>query len=338
MLMVCVLLASGTDAPALVFAEKYDAAFIEAAERNVPVLVLDFDGWATSPGNPEIHEFYEDKAFLAALERAVVLLAAQDSHEERKQLVDGKERVVCARFGSVPCDVHRDMLPHVFSDYGRDGELISPLFVVAAPDRKPLARFEHEQTPSTIVAALKKASQQLGAGLGRGDYVRLRDGLAEARRLVDLNEIRAAVAIVEELGKIPGSFTPQARLEAEVRRIDDLGRQRVQRAEELYAGGRRLEALLEMDDVRASFGKLASASSAAARVAAWEKEVDSKPFLRDLKAHRAARQLYDQGIDYDRAGDSRRALQTLEKLIRTYPESRFADRARGLVEALRNGD
>src|SRR5262245_48438189 len=144
MLLACLLL--GLDAARLTFADRYDDAFVEARERNVPVLVLDFDGWSTAQGH-KIESFYDDKDFLAAVDGAVLVIASQEEHGEKKQTVDGVERTVCSLFGGVPCVTHRDMLPKVFKDFGKEGELRSPLFVLAGPDHKELARIEHEQNP-----------------------------------------------------------------------------------------------------------------------------------------------------------------------------------------------
>jgi len=335
MVLACVMLAMQVEAARLLFADRYDQAFLEAKARNVPVLVLDFDGWSSDRGD-RIEFFYEDKEFLAATEGAVLVLASQDDHGEKAQRVDGAERMVCPVYGGISCRSHRDVLPKVFADFGREGQLVSPLFGVADPDHKELGRLEHEQRPAAVAQLLKEASRKLGPGLARGDYLRLQSGLQEIRRLADLHEFSLAVAISEELQKIPGAFTPQQELAAARLKLDQAGRSASQRAEELWNAGRHGDALLELDDVKASFGRFAVAGDAGSRLAAWEKLAEAKPFLGQLKAHRAARQLYLQGLEADRKGDPKRAVQALEKLIRSYPESRFAARARPLLAALKD--
>ena len=47
--------------------------FAEAAARNVPVLLVDFDGWTTDTAQTQFTAFFEDKTFLAAAEGAVVV-------------------------------------------------------------------------------------------------------------------------------------------------------------------------------------------------------------------------------------------------------------------------
>ena len=240
---------------------------------------------------------------------------------------DGVEEAVCKLYGGTSCRNHRDMLPFVFNDFGRDGQLASPLFGVPLSDHSEAGRLTQEHHPPEVIQLLKEVEKKLGPGLRRSDYVRLTQGLKEIKRLSDLNEFASAVAVGEELKKIPGTFTPQQELSVQLQKLDEAGRKMMVRADDLWKAGRPSEALIEMDDVRCSFGKLACAGTAATRMATWEKAPEAKPFLAELKADRAARQLYQQGVEYDRKGDSKRALATLEKLQKFFPDSRFTARA-----------
>jgi outer membrane protein assembly factor BamD (BamD/ComL family) len=89
-----------------------------------------------------------------------------------------------------------------------------------------------------------------------------------------------------------------------------------------------------MDDVATGFGKLASARDAAARIATWEKSPEAKPFA-NLKADRAARSLLVQGRTARRAGDAKKAVAALEKLVHDFPKSRFTPRGRELLATLK---
>jgi hypothetical protein len=334
MLVACVLLGLQAGPARLPFAERYDQAFLEARQRNVPVLLLDFDGWTTDPNQAQWSAFYEDSDFLAAAENAVLVLASQEQHGERKERVEGSERAVCSVYGGVPCSAHRDVLPKAFADFGRDGQLISPLIAVATPDHKEVGRLEHEQRPAAVVLLLKEGAKRLGPGLRRSDYLRLSRGLQEIRRLADLHEYASVVAICEELQRIPGDFPPQQELRALEQKLDETARGLLARAHELWAAARHLDALLQADDVRLSFGRLAAAATASQQVSAWEKSLEGKPHHAALKADRAARQLYQQGVEFDRKGDAKRARETLAKLARSHPDSRFTERARALLQAL----
>ncbi len=337
--MLCALLiACATELPKLPFVEKYDAAFVEAKARNVPVLILDFDGWTEDRQQTQPSAYYEHKEFLAAAELSVLLLCSQEEHDPKRELIDGETRDVCGAWGGVSCRAHRDLLPKVFADFGRDGTLVTPLVVIADPDRRELARMEHEQPPAVVVAALKAASKKLGAGMPRRDYRALVQGLAHLKRLQELNEPAAAVALLETLRKVPGNFAPHAELKVAEQKLDEAGRGRLQRSNDLWSAGRRLDALIEADDVRSSFGKLACSATASALVASYEKDAGvTKEDRATLKAHRAAREIYQQAVELERASDSKRARQSLEKLLRQHPESRFTDRARSLLEGLKGG-
>ncbi len=335
-MLLALWLTLATDAAKLVFADKYDAAFAEAAARNVPVLIVDFDGWTTDLKQGQPIAFYEDKEFCAAAEGAVLILASQEDHGSKKEEIDGETRDVCAKHGGTTCDAHRDMLPKLFTDFGRDGQIVSPLFIVATPERKELIRHEQEQRPAEMVLALKEAVKKLGPGMPRGDYVKVERGLKELRRLTELGEFASAVAALDQLRKIPGSFAPQTKIKVAEQKLDEAGRSKVQRAQELWSAGRQLEGLLAMDDVKGSFGKLAAAATAAVSVAEWEKSAEIKPHLATLKSHRAARQLYQQAVELERARDVKRAVQTLDKLLKQYPDSAFSERARTMAASLKS--
>ncbi len=337
--MLCtLLLAFAADVPKLPFTEKYDAAWAEAKARNVPVLIIDFDGWTNDLKQGQPSAFYADKEFLAQCEGAVLLLASQEEHSIAREEIDGEVRDVCEQWGGVPCAAHRDLLPRIFTDFGRDGVLVSPLFVVADPNRKELARLEHEHTPAELVTALRAASKKLGAGMPRRDHRSVVRGLRDLRRLLELNEPAAAVAVLDTLKKIPGSFAPNAEVTVAAQKLDEAGRSRLARASELWNAKRPPDALIEADDVRASFGKLACAGTAAAMVAEWQKDAAvSKSDLADLKSHQGARQLYQQAVDQERSGEAKKALQTLERLLKQFPDSRMTDRARSLRDSLKSG-
>ena len=233
--------------------------------------------------------------------------------------------------------MHRDLLPKVFGDFGRDGALVSPLFVVASPDRKELTRLEHEHPPVELTLALKTAAKKLGAGMGRAAYRQVTSGLAQLRRLIDLNEFAAATVLLESLKKVPGNFAPNAEVKVAEQHLDEAGRGQIKRARELWAAQRLLDGLIAIDDVKASFGKLACAGTAASLLAEWEKSPAAATSLQDLKVHRGARQLYFQAVEQEQAGDRKKAIQTLDKLLRQFPESRFTDRGRAMRDGLVGG-
>ncbi|MSR47940.1 MAG: hypothetical protein EXS13_12910 [Planctomycetes bacterium] len=334
-LLLAASLSTAIDTPTIPYASKYDAAFAEARVRNVPVLIIDFDGWTEDKQQTQPEAFYSDKDFLTQIDGAVVLLASQEDHGSVKATIDGTDRDVCKLFGGVHCTTHRDVLPKLFTDFGKDGQLISPLFVVASPDKKELVRFEHEELPRDLVLALKGASKLLGPGMSRTVHRQLQSGLERVRRLVELREYAAATASLEPLQKIPGTFALNADVKIAASGIEEAGRAQTNRAKELWEAGRRLDGMIMLDDVKASFGRLPSAVEASATIRLWEKDAAAKAFMAGLQAHRGARQIYQQAVAQDAAGDRKRAGETLEKLLRQFPDSQFTNRAKILRDAVK---
>jgi len=334
-LLLAAAVADGADAPKLPFVAKYDAAWTEAKARNVPVLIVNFDGWTEDLKQGQPTQFYEDKDFLAQADLAVVVMCSQGDHGVRKERIDGEERDVCGRFGGVTCVAHRDLMPKVFGDFGRDGLLPSPLFVIASPDRKELARLEHEHQAPELIVELKAAVKKLGPGMSRTHWLQIEQGLKRVRRAIDESDFAAATGALEPLKKIPGSFSPNSEVKAVEQSLDATGREQLVRAQVHWNNDRRLEALIAADDIKANFGKLPVAQSAAALVAEWEKNPAAKPALAELKLHRSARQLYLQAVELERLGDAKKAAQTIDKLMKQFPESRFTPKARILRDSLK---
>jgi hypothetical protein len=329
------------EAAPLPFADRYDQAFEEAALRNVPVLILDFDSWATNNSGGTIAEFYEDAVFRKAADGAVLILASQDEHGTKRQTIDGAEKNVCQTYGGTLCTDHLRMLTEisrdakVFAKVGENGAIVSPMFVTVTPDHEVVGAFHHEQRAAGIVTMLKDAQKRVGTGLARSDFVRLKRGLDEAKQLVNASDYAYAVEILEELSRIPGDYKPIAAAKSYLESLEPRGRDLMKVAESSWSSGDFANALTQMDDVATGFGRLASAHDATARVAAWEKSPEAKPFLAGLKSDRSARQLFTQGRTANRAGDSKKALAAFEKLVRDFPKSRFSDRARVLLATLK---
>jgi len=118
--------------------------------------------------------------------------------------------------------------------------------------------------------------------------------------------------------------------------LDGKGRELMIVAENDWKNGHLLDALTQMEDVATGFGKLAVAHDAAARVATWEKAPEAKGELVALKNDRTARQLYLQGRSAEQTGDPKKTLATLDKLAKTYPQSRFTARSEKLLASLRS--
>ena len=317
------------------FAERYSVAFEEASARNVPVVILDFDGW--EDGDYNLSQWYENRALLEITEFTVLILAGQHTHDQEQQLVDGEKRLVCAEYGGVPCEVHQRMLHEVFKDFAdEEGSLPSPLFIVVLPDRTPVARFEQELGPNSIVRAIRKSQAKLGQGLGRTDYRKLKEGVALLKRKIDLKAYRAAWLKVLDLRAIPGNTALHKQLADLEEQLREAGKRRLAELEELWAKGQHLDALLGADELSGSFGKTPVGKQVAAVLKGWQRTPEGKAHARTVKNTRIAREMYEKGTRLDGEGNTRKALSTLRQLVKKFPESIWAEKARPLIEALSN--
>jgi hypothetical protein len=341
MLLAAVLLSCmlPSDPAPFPFADKYDQAFEEAATRNVPVLIVDFDSWDPK-AKETIAAFYEDADFRKVTDQAVLILASQGDHGTKKQVIDGVERTVCKEFGGTVCQNHLRMLTDlcrdakVFAKIGVDGAIHTPLFAVITPTHDLVGSFSHEKLTAEITQLLRTAQKQVGPGLARSDWLKLVRGLADAKEQADLGEYATATEILEGLARIPGNYKPNAAVKSYHDSLETKGRELVVIAEQDWKNGHVLDAMTGMDDVATGFGKLAVAHDAASRVSAWEKAPEAKAELPALKVDRAARQLYFQGVGALRAGDAKRAAAILEKVTKSQPKTRFTARAEKLLTSI----
>lgn len=325
------------EAPVHAYASRYEDAFEEATNRNVPVVLMGWDNWSDDPDRGyRFSDWYKDRSFLRATEKAVLILVSQTQHREKAQLVGGEEKRVCSRYGGIQCGIHLRMMANIVKDFAReDGSLIVPLFLVANPDREVVARFEHETPIKEFLPALTAAQKSLGQGLSRLDYLQMKSGLTKARKAVELKEHRRAWSTLRQLAEIPGDGPMHRDLDATRKQLFSSGQKIMEEAEASWEQGRHLQALLSLDQVAFDFEASEIGKRAGITLKKLQKTEEGKPHSRTVKNTREARALYEKGMEQDEAGDFKRALSTLERLIRKHPESLFADKARPLVDLLK---
>lgn len=317
------------------YATRYDDAFEEAQVRNVPVVILDFDGWKDDNQDKILRsDWFEDKELRAQLEAAVVILASQEQHEETVQEVDGDRRAVCGEFGYIPCGVHQRMLPEIFKDFAVEGAIASPLFLVVKPDRTLVARELHEERPSVLLPHLKAARQDLGIGLDRLTFRQLKEGVEQLRRALEIQEFRRACRALEALREIPGKTALHETLNGLVASFEELGQKALAEANERWGQGRHMESLVLYDRVESHFAALEVADDARKSLRDCLRTPEGKAQARAFKDHQAARTLFEKGSDAEEEGDKRTALRQFQLLVKKYPESLFADRVRPTIAIL----
>ena len=317
----------------LIFTERYGAAFEEAKIRNVPVLIMDFDGWDGDLVGA-FSQFAKDKGLIRAANLAVLIGSSQYVQGEKKQIVEGEERTVCKLFDSVSPGRAERMKAEVFRDFAVDGILKSPLFLVAFPDKKVYERMLEETEPSAVTSSLVRCQKKMGPGMPRSDYVTMVRGLERLQRMVAQKDWSQAVPVAEQLLQIPGSFPPHEQLKGLVARIQEEEQRLLAAAEQLWQDGKHWESLVELDRVKSQFGTGQGARQAAEQLKVRAATVEGKSLAARLKAHQQARAMYQEALDLERAGDVRKSLQKLHKVVQQFPDSEFGGRAQGLIPAL----
>lgn len=173
--------------PIVPFPEDLAAAKREAAERNVPILVL-----MALEGEEASDRFrkalFPDLTLARACERAVVLFTNNGVHEvgEIVEEVDGREetRRLCKLYKTPSCTIHQRVWDQVFFEFNREGEIRLPHVLVLSPDGKLFERISTSDVPGVdrVVDAVRRAAEKAGHGL-TGDELRdLRAELVPARR------------------------------------------------------------------------------------------------------------------------------------------------------------
>ncbi|MBI4879223.1 MAG: HEAT repeat domain-containing protein [Planctomycetes bacterium] len=178
----------------------YKAAFEKAVERNVPVfLAFNMDGEGANDSTAR--SIYQDPEFVERSRDFVCLIASSAKHEARAETVDGAERQVCARFGSVTCEEHLKVEIRASEEFiGRD-TVIAPQHLLITPSRRLLARKAYQASKDDLFKMMTLAEKELARLAGNEDQV-------EAARLRELKELalernseRRGAAIVE-LGRM----------------------------------------------------------------------------------------------------------------------------------------
>lgn len=170
-----------------------EQARTEAAQRNVPVLVLCVK--EGEEANARFRDQLRDNTALAgATHDLVVILVNDGTHalvERRVRGPDGEkvEVEVCEDYHTRSCDVHRRNWDAVYQQFvvgPKAGLWELPEVIVLSPGWEIDSRIYHGQPPgdAEIVTALQKARVKAGPGITRGELVEVERLAAEGRRLV----------------------------------------------------------------------------------------------------------------------------------------------------------
>lgn len=214
---------------------KYEDAFTEARERNVPI-VLGIIQDGEKENERMVIECYENKSYIKLTRMAVNLIGSRgssDRHGILEQEVDGRVRKLCKKYGSVTCFEHQDIDLAAFKDYSDEGEIHTPHHVIIHPvDRRVLGRADDHIDRTDLMAKIRRAQSEVGAGLSPEQYDDVRDRLAKIDTALKLSEYGTALEHLLEIVEIDAGGTLMERARKEHAATLEIGKSLLAAAEE----------------------------------------------------------------------------------------------------------
>jgi hypothetical protein len=268
------------------------------------------------------------------VKKTVCVLASQEKHGDTKQVIDGVDRTVCQKFGWAACSTHKAALDWVFAKFNKDGVLQSPFFYLVGPDGDELVSLVGEQDPGTLSEAIDRAVASLPKSLDSATYARCRSLMtqaATAEKSLDYLTVRESWETIQTLAK-GYPLTEQA--QAELMRLNDLGRQRKNDLVSNIDQGDKRQNLFALDDLAFALGDLASAELTRSAV----EELLAKPGFAEHKAelekYREAREIYTKARRLAADGKKDQARRLLIDSTKRLASTPFEASAKKLLDEL----
>ncbi len=133
-----------------------EAAFAQAKERNVPVLIcFNMDN---ESANDALVSVYRDPEFGTKSGDCVCLIASAFSHP------DAKADASCPRFDGVTCEQHKTIEKAARKAFIGSDEVVAPQHILVAPDRHVLIRRAYSIDKSGLLKLITMATSALHTG------------------------------------------------------------------------------------------------------------------------------------------------------------------------------
>jgi len=130
------------------WARDLNATLARARAENRPILIA-INALDNERGNQaQRTTAYRDPALVAVSRSMLCLIANPNDHDRGG---------VCARYGSIDCKTHRDVLTYALRRWSKQGDIISPQHMVLAPDGTLLWRQEYYIAPGPLTLQCEKA-------------------------------------------------------------------------------------------------------------------------------------------------------------------------------------
>lgn len=323
----------GTSKAEIHWAASYDAAFQEANERGVPVMLLVMeDGeeaneavWST---------ILQAKEFVAAAQGAVNIIGnrgKEEHHGFRMETIDGKERKVCKRFGGgIDCLTHNKMEVGIFRDFSKGGVIRTPSVIITLPDQTVVGEFVDRHPLPDYLEAFKAGRARMPDGLSWDQAVQLREQLAHAEGWIAAGEYAKVIAFANPIAALGSKAGLVERTRLLLNQVEEAGTAQLGEIEALIAAKDYLGASDRLDAVSAAFRGCRVERVAKARKAELIKGKDVKAGIAQQRRENKAREMLERADLLQGEGKAADALRLYDTL-----REKFADTAAGRELAAR---
>ena len=317
--------------PEIHWAESYDSAFQEANDRGVPVvLIVIEDG---EEANEDVWaNILNTKPFIEACQHTVNVIASrgkEDEHGTRKEIIDGKERVVCNKFGGgIRCLTHNKMGTGIFRDFAKNGVIKTPQVIVTLPDQTIIGSFSDRNPLTSYTRAIDKARQKLPGGLSWDETIEIRRQLEEAETWMKEGDFQAVIEFTVPLRERGSEAGLVQRALLLLDRVEEAGTAALAEIDEQVAGKEYPAALERLQELREDFRGTDIAKVAKTRQAKLSKNREVKKAMAAHRREQKAAALLEKADSMLEKGKPDQAQRLLDQILDKFGDTEVAKTVR----------
>jgi len=316
--------------PRFHWAESYESAFEEAADRGVPLcLIIIQDG---EEANEDVWaNTLETAEFIKATQGTVNVIGSRAKEDDHGtiQVGEGREATkVCRKFGGISCLQHARMEVGIFRDFAKAGVLRTPLVIVALPDQTVIGEFADRHDLSAYLNAIKKAKSKLPDGLDWEEARQLRDDLTHANEWLEAGEVEKVIAFTDPLSKRKSSSRLIEQALALIPEVESIGQKEMKAADDLIEQKSYVGALERLESIADRFKGSKVEKIARSKRSRLSKSKDAKAALKQHKREVKAQEMLAKADAMLESGKSANAERIYDSILVKYSDTRAADTLR----------
>lgn len=323
-------LASGPELPRFHWAESYELAFEEAADRGVPLcLIIIQDG---EEANEDVWaNTLETDEFIKATQYTVNVIGSRGKESDHGTITVGEGRdatKVCRKFGGLTCLQHARMEVGIFRDFAKAGVLRTPLVIVALPDQTVIGEFADRHDLGAYLNAIKKAKAKLPDGLEWEEAKQLREDLNHANEWLEAGEVEKVIRFTSPLSKRKSSSRLIEQALALIPAVESIGQKEMKQAEALIEKKAYVEAMERLESISARFKGSKVEKIAKTKRSRLSKSKDAKAALKQHQREVKAEEMLAKADAMREAGKTANAERIYDSILVKYADTRAADTLR----------